>query len=778
MFKRLIPALAGIGLLIGTSLGTTVSGTVTDSTATTPVNNAIVQLRVGNRVLGTDTTDALGAYSITVTDSTGSCSIRTSLTGTYNTKSIDTVLSSAPLTINVAISKIITSTITGVVSDSVAGTPLAGVIVRLNNTTRDTTGADGVYSFTGVRTGNQSIQASLTGFVSKTAQVSVATADPDTANIALVKIVYTKVSGIVKDSAAGTPLSGAIVRLNNNRRDTTGADGAYSFDSVASGTYQIQVSKTNYPTKTVSVTVSSSTPITSDILITGYSYVKVSGIVSDSATGTALAGAVVSLGSGMNSERDTTGADGAFSFDSVRSGNQTLSVTKVNYNNKTVQLTVGSAAVTANVALVAIAYGSISGVVTDTATGLPITGAIVRIGNGTTQIDTTGADGAFSITNVRTGSQTVRASASKYTQKTAQVTVTANTAATANFALVAMTFGAVSGVVTDSAKATPLAGAIVRIGTLIDTTGADGAYSFTEVQTGSQTVQVTCAKYTGKSAQVTIAATPVTQNFALIAIVYGSISGVITDSAKATPLAGAIVRIGNGMNGRVDTTGADGVYAFADVAVGNQNVSVTCAKYGSKNAQVAVADTTPVKKDFALVALVLAPVSGIVTDSAKGTPLAGVEIRIGANGSFQFDTTGADGKYQFAEVAAGSVPMRISASGFAVRRDTLTIAGTAAVTHNIALGGKTDVVDVQHLSNKISIPQIVFSADNFTVTNLSGAGKLALFSLNGKCVYKAMFNKNRTSVTIPSNILSSGLALVAQITVEGKTWTQQILSTK
>jgi hypothetical protein len=699
MLKLLIPILISIGLLIGTSSGTTISGTVTDSAATTPVNKAIVQLRSGNRVLGTDTTNEQGAYSITVTDSTGNCSVRASLTGTYNTKSVDTVLSSAPLTINVAISKIITTTISGVVSDSAAGTPLSGVIVRLNNTSRDTTGADGAYSFTGVRTGSQSIQASLTGFVSKTAQVSVASADPVTANIALVKVVYAKVSGVVKDSTAGTPISGAVVRLGNSRRDTTGADGAYSFDSVASGTYQIQVSKTNYPTTTTSVTVSSNTAITSDILITGYSYVKVSGIVSDSATGTALAGAVVSLGSGMTAERDTTGADGAFSFDSIRSGSQTLSVSIANYNSKTVQLTVGSAAVTANVALVAIVYGSVSGVVTDTATGLPITGAIVRIGNSTTQIDTTGADGAFSIANVRTGNQTIRASASKYTTKTAQVTVTANTAATANFALTA--------------------------------------------------------------------------------IIYSAVSGIITDSAKATPLAGAIVRIGNGMNGRVDTTGADGVYAIADVAVGNQIISVTCAKYAGKTAQVAVADTTPVKKDFALVALVITSVSGIVTDSAKGTPLAGVEVRIGSsNGNYQYDTTSADGKYQFAEVAAGSVPMKITATGYAVRRDTLAITGTAAVTHNIALSVKTAVIDVKQLSAGSSIPQIILTGNNFAITNISGAGKLAIFSLNGKCVYKAVFDKNSATVALPSNILSSGLALVAQITVEDKTWTQQILSTK
>jgi hypothetical protein len=213
------------------------------------------------------------------------------------------------------------------------------------------------------------------------------------------------------------------------------------------------------------------------------------------------------------------------------------------------------------------------------------------------------------------------------------------------------------------------------------------------------------------------------------------------------------------------------------VKIGDQTLSVTCSKYIGKSIKVTVAGITPVKQDFALVALIVTSVSGMVTDRSKGAPIKGAVVRIYTNGTNKFDTTGADGKYQFAEVGTGTVIMIISATGFAVLRDTLTISGTAPVTHNIALGGRT-AVSVQHLSNNSTIPQILFSGNTFAITNLSGAGKIALFSLSGKCVYKAVFNKNRTSVTIPSNILSSGLSLVAQMTVEGKTWTQQILSAK
>jgi hypothetical protein len=348
-------------------------------------------------------------------------------------------------------------------------------------------------------------------------------------------------------------------------------------------------------------------------LLIGMSFgTTVSGTVTDSITRKALTDAVVSIGFGVNAQRDTTAADGVFSFDSVHSGSQTLKISMVNYTTKIIPLTVGSTPVTADVALVGIVYGSVKGVVSDTLTGLPISGAIVRIGNGLTLIDTTGADGAYSITNIRTGNQILRVSASRYTTKISQVTVVANTAA--------------------------------------------------EV------------------------------NFALVPISYGSVSGIITDSIKATPLAGAIVRIGIGLNARIDTTGADG-------------------------------------------------------------------------------------KYQLAEVGTGSVVMIISATGFAARRDTLTISGTEPVTHNIALRSRT-IVNVEQLPNNPTIPQIMFSGNKFTITNNSGAGKLSIFSLNGKCVYNAVFDKNSASVSIPSNIFSSGLSLIAQITANGKSWTQQILSAK
>jgi hypothetical protein len=703
MQKSLAKAIFSVGLLIGSTQAATISGTVTDSTAQTPVSNVIVQVRSGSQVLAADTTDAQGAYSITAGDS-GRVTVRASLSGTYNSKSIDTTLTATPYTLDFSLAKIITSTISGVITDSATGTALAGVIVRLgtggggSSTARDTTGEDGAFSFTNVRTGEQTLQASLTGYISKSITATVSSADLVTANIAIVKIIYAKVSGVIKDSTTGAFLAGVAVRLGSggtSRRDTTGEDGAYSFDSVASGTQSIQVSKSQYTTKTVQVTISSSEPVTADVLMNGVTYVIVSGIVSDSAAGTALAGAVVSLGG----VRDTTGTDGAFSFDSVRSGSQTLSISLSRYKSKTVQLTIsGTEPVSAPVALVGIVYASVGGIITDTATGLPLSGAVVRIGSG---------------------------------------------------------FG----------------------GGVTDTTGTDGAFLFTEVQEGTQTITVSCAKYTGKTGQVTVSGTTaVTASFAIVAIVYGSVSGVVTDSATGTALAGAVVRLGGsiGVGGSVDTTGTDGAYSFAEAATGNQTITVTYPKYTTKTAQVTIVGGTPDTTNFTLVVIIYASVSGIVTDSVTGTPLTGVEVRIGPTGTYLYDTTGADGAYQFTEVPAGSAPMKITATGYAFHRDTLTIANATPVTHNIAMGEKTAIIS-RNISKLSSGPQLQFSGENLIVSNFTGKGTISIFSLNGICIYNAVLNNTGRSMILPDKLRTHGSSVIVQFATKEKTFTQRIL---
>ena len=121
---------------------------------------------------------------------------------------------------------------------------------------------------------------------------------------------------------------------------------------------------------------------------------------------------------------------------------RSLSAQATGYTTKTSTVTVvGTAALTANFQLIVIVYGSITGTVTDSAAGTPISGAKVYLrttGGAGTILDsaTTAADGSYTISHVQSGiARTLRAQATGYVTKNATVTVVGTAALTVNFAL-------------------------------------------------------------------------------------------------------------------------------------------------------------------------------------------------------------------------------------------------------------------------------------------------------------------------------------------------------
>ncbi len=151
--------------------------------------------------------------------------------------------------------------------------------------------------------------------------------------------------------------------------------------------------------------------------------------------------------------------------------------------------------------------GSISGVVTDSATGLPISGAMVCGGCG--HMATTGPDGSYIIANLDAGDYTVKASkCGSYVMKQypTPVHVNAGQAVTGiSFALAPMGGGgngSIAGTVYDKLTNAPIAGAKVMAGCCgrYATTGSDGTYIITGLADGSYTVKAMkngylCATY-------------------------------------------------------------------------------------------------------------------------------------------------------------------------------------------------------------------------------------------------------------------------------------------
>ena len=138
--------------------------------------------------------------------------------------------------------------------------------------------------------------------------------------------------------------------------------------------------------------------------------------------------------------------------------------------------------------------GTVTGTVTDEATGAPIAGATVTVDvGGQVRTTVTGADGTYAFASLPVGSYDITAGAFGYATETVEdVAVTEGTATVVDFALAPVPSGAVSGRVIDDAG-NPVAGAVVTIvGTPIPpaVTDQDGVFEFPSVPAGSYTITV------------------------------------------------------------------------------------------------------------------------------------------------------------------------------------------------------------------------------------------------------------------------------------------------
>ena len=147
--------------------------------------------------------------------------------------------------------------------------------------------------------------------------------------------------------------------------------------------------------------------------------------------------------------------------------------------------------------------GSISGVVTDSVTGLPIEGAMVSAGCG--RMALTGSNGSYTIGNLAAGDYTVKAMKGRdYVMKQYPTTVhvDAGQAVTGiNFALAPMGGGggngSIAGTVYDKATNQPIAGAKVMASGCRNyaTTGSEGTYFITGLADGSYAVRAMKSGY-------------------------------------------------------------------------------------------------------------------------------------------------------------------------------------------------------------------------------------------------------------------------------------------
>ncbi len=238
----------------------------------------------------------------------------------------------------------------------------------------------------------------------------------------------------------------------------TGDDGTYVMENVPAGAYQARaVSFGYFPSGPIPVEVVEEETTVADFELEPLAFGSLEGVVVDVVTGEPVEGAMIrvfpqapageGLGHGGGMHRTMTDENGYYRFDELVAGPVSVRALAAGYAPAVAETEiVTDGTVSLNFELEPLAFGSIDGVVADAVSGEPIEGAFVVAclgfpggegpgGGGGWHHARTDENGYYRIDGVVAGSCLVRAFAWGYAPGEAQVEVVADDTITANFGL-------------------------------------------------------------------------------------------------------------------------------------------------------------------------------------------------------------------------------------------------------------------------------------------------------------------------------------------------------
>jgi large repetitive protein len=325
---------------------------------------------------------------------------------------------------------------------------------------------------------------------------------------------------------------------------------------------------------------------------------------------------------------------------------------------------------------------ALTGTVLSAADNSPISGAVVVIG---TQTQTTGATGKFSMTGLPTGSQNIGIAAPGFLPYSKSITLVAGTQDMTFLMSQTVTQAALSGTATSIDTGAVLAGVHISAGGKSTTTDSDGNYSLTGLTVGTVTGSASLSGYATVTKSITLVTGQNTWNPQLTDL--GNVTGTVKDSVTSVALAGVTVKLGT----MTATTNAAGQYTISKVPSGPYNMTFSLSGYTTQTLSVTIQPGTTVPLDCQLVKSFTqtASVKGTVSNSANGSPLAGVELIFSANGNSYSTTSNASGLYELDGLPTGPVSTTYSItgtlSGFNQYTGSVTLAVGSISTKNISM---------------------------------------------------------------------------------------------
>ena len=368
----------------------------------------------------------------------------------------------------------------------------------------------------------------------------------------------------------------------------------------------------------------------------------IEGTVSDVVSSLPIEGAIVmvraSFDGGQNpghgGYRVFTDENGAYVIEELEAGDYTVRCGAAGYLMATFSVVVVEGQTTVqDIALEPLAFGSVDGLVTDAATGLPIAGARVVLhpiyeagpgGEGHWLSAVTDENGMYFIENVLAGDYEATAMAFGYLRNVPlPLTVIEGETTTVDLALDPLAFGSVEGTVTDAVTSDPIDGAFVW---LVQSWVGDGSgetdwrwhhtitdengfYRFDDVEVASYRLSVSAHGYVRLTEEIEVLEGQTTiVDVALDPLVFGSVEGTVTGAEKGEPVDRALVVIlppwmeGIGEHGGwwMARTDEDGFYRFDEVPAGEYRMMVFARRFMRAEAEIEVLEDQTTTVDFVL----------------------------------------------------------------------------------------------------------------------------------------------------------------------------------
>lgn len=484
------------------------------------------------------------------------------------------------------------------------------------------------------------------------------------------------VSGKVIDGTTNQPLGNVMVVLlaDTNINAVTNATGNFTLSKVPAGSQNISLSLSGYMTTTIPVNISAGSIM--DIGTNSLYPVSTAGIIRGSVTdvtnGEPLANAIIEV-TGAFTGTASTGIDGRFVIGNVTPGSLTLTASKDGYTSVSNTGAISSGEVLffypqLSPVSTQPTTGSATGKVVDASTKQPLSGVSVTLRGNTNTMTTTDPTGAFTLSNIPSGSQKIDLSYSGY--GITAITVNIAAGSTLDLGVLPLTsnpsVGVMKGIVTDADKGQPLEGVVIAVtGSFSGSTatGADGGFMIGDVTPGPITFTASKPGYYSLNGSLTIIAGEVAFfNFQMTPLLRpGTLKGKVFDAAANTPIRGAVVYISGGPE---TSTDEQGVFTISGVVPGTHEVNIAAPGYLSQKYQIIIIDGSATNMQTVYLSPILTSttVTGRITDTSTGNPIANADVVI--SGTSLAAKTDASGRYTLADINLLEFILKASATGY------------------------------------------------------------------------------------------------------------------